>query len=193
MMMSFSKTKITKKVTDFILKNFYNCDNVDETDTIVIKRIDFSNNVPVSKQDVLNLITNSINGYDTFNFNVSIPYDVFDVVDGNDIFKMDTCKVTINNNDVIFLINNNMLIYVVKVKHNTNKTNSKLNSDLVGFLTNLEKNIHHYKILGEYIYINSDIFSSNILKKQLSVLEIEEETLSTSNGLKQSKNVSKSM
>lgn len=96
---------------------------------------------------------------------------------------MDTCKVTINNNDVIFLINNNMLIYVVKVKHNTNKTNSKLNSDLVGFLTNLEKNIHHYK-LNEYIYINSDIFNSNILKKQLSILEIEEETMMTSSRLK---------
>jgi len=177
MMMSFSK--ITKKVTDFVLKNFYNCDNVDDSNTVVIKRIDFSDNISVSKQDILNLITNSINGYDTFSFNVSIPFDVFDVVDNDDVFKMDTCKVTINSIDVIFLINNNMLIYAVKVKHNTTKTNSKLSSDLVEFLTNLEENIHHYK-LNEYIYINSDIFNSNILKKQLSILEIEEETLSMS-------------
>jgi len=185
MMKSFSK--VTKKVTDFVLKNFYDCDDVNDNDTIVIKRIDFGDDLLLYKQDILNLITNSVTNYINFSFNVPIPYDVLDIVDK--AFEMETCKVTMSNYDIIFLIDNNMLIYVVKHNNNMNL----LSSELVKFLTNLEKNIHHYKILGEYIYVNSDVFSSNILKKQLSVLEIEEETLSTSNGLKQSKNVSKSM
>jgi len=174
-MKSFSKT--TKKVTNFVLKNFYDCDDVNDTDTIIIKRIDFGDDLLLYKKDILNLITNSIISYNNFNFNVPIPYDVLDVVDN--AFKMETCKVVMNGYDIVFLIDNNILIYVVKNNSKT-KTNLESNSELVKFLTILEKNIHHYKILGEYIYVNSDIFSSNILKKQLNVLEIEEETMSTS-------------
>jgi len=172
-MKSFSK--VTKKVTDFVLKNFYDCDDVNDNDTIVIKRIDFGDDLLLYKQDILNLITNSVTNYINFSFNVPIPYDTLEVIDN--AFKMETCKVTLNGYDIIFLIDDNILIYVVK--HNNNM--KLLSSELVKFLTNLEKNIHHYKILGEYIYINSDIFSSNnMLRKELNVLEIEEETMSTS-------------